>query len=391
MSQSNRFSIAVNARFLLPNRIEGIGRFSDEVLKRLVLNMPEVDFHFFFDRPWDKRFIYAKNVIPHVLYPQARHPFLYMAFFELAVPWMLRKVKADIFFSPDGYLSLASKVPQVAVFHDIAFEHFPQDIRGIHAWHYHQWFPKYAQKASRILTVSEFTKQDIVKTYSISPEKIQVVGNGCSETFFPISESERSLVRNQYTQDKPYFLYAGAIQPRKNLDNLLKAFELFRTEQDSDIKLLLTGRKAWNFEEVIRTYQSMKYKDEVIFTGYVSDSELNRLYNGALALVYVSRFEGFGLPILEAMNAGTAVITSNTSSMPEVAGPAGILVNPEQPKSIVSAMKTLATNPQKRMELIEKGFAQKAHFSWEATARECELALREIRLGVNRGLVSTKN
>ncbi len=387
MSQSKRFSIAVNARFLLPDRIEGIGRFSDEVLKRLVLNMPEVDFHFFFDRPWDKRFIYAKNVIPHVLYPQARHPFLYMAFFELAVPWMLRKVKADIFFSPDGYLSLASKIPQVAVFHDIAFEHFPQDISGIHAWHYHQWFPKYAQKASRILTVSEFTKQDIVKTYSISPEKIQVVGNGCSEAFFPISESERSLVRSQYTQDKLYFLYAGAIQPRKNLDNLLKAFELFRTEQDSDIKLLLTGRKAWNFEEVIRTYQSMKYKDEVVFTGYVSDSELNRLYNGALGLVYVSRFEGFGLPILEAMNAGTAVITSNTSSMPEVAGNAALFVHPEKPESIQEAMKILAMNPQKRMELIEKGFAQKRHFSWEATARECELALREIQLGVNQELI----
>lgn len=383
MSKNKRPVIAVNARFLLPGRIEGIGRFSDEVLKRLVLQMPEVDFHFFFDRPWHPDFIYADNVIPHVLYPQARHPFLYMAFFEVAVPYMLNKINADLFFSPDGYLSLASKVPQVAVFHDIAFEHFPKDISGIHAWHYRTWFPKYAKKADLILAVSEFTRQDIINKYTISPEKIKVVGNGCSNAFYPISESERGLVRNQYTQDKPYFLYAGAIQPRKNLDNLLKAFDLFRTEQDSDIKLLLTGRKAWNFEEVIRTYQSMKFRDEVIFTGYVSDSELNRLYNGALALVYVSRFEGFGLPILEAMNAGTAVITSNTSSMPEVAGSAAILVNPEQPESILAAMQTLANNPQKRIEFIERGFIQKTKFSWDKTAQAGEVALRKVLLSVN--------
>lgn len=383
MSKNKRPVIAVNARFLLPGRIEGIGRFSDEVLKRLVLQMPEVDFHFFFDRPWHSDFIYAENVIPHVLYPQARHPFLYMAFFEVAIPYMLNKINADLFFSPDGYLSLASKVPQVAVFHDIAFEHFPKDISGIHAWHYRTWFPRYAKKADLILAVSEFTRKDIINKYTISPEKIQVVGNGCSDAFIPISESERSLVRNQYTQDKPYFLYAGAIQPRKNLDNLLRAFDSFRTEQASDIKLLLTGRKAWNFEEVIRTYQSMKYKDEVIFTGYVSDDELNRLYNGALALVYVSRFEGFGLPILEAMNAGTAVITSNTSSMPEVAGSAAILVNPEQPESILAAMKTMAKNPQKRMALIERGFIQKAQFSWDKTAQAVELALKKVLLSVN--------
>lgn len=385
MKENIRPVIAVNARFLLPGRIEGIGRFSDEVLKRLVLQMPEVDFHFFFDRPWHPDFIYADNVIPHVLYPQARHPFLYMAFFELAVPYMLNKINADVFFSPDGYLSLNSDKKQIAVFHDIAFEHFPNDISGIHAWHYRTWFPKYAKKAELILAVSEFTRLDIINKYIISPEKIQVVGNGCSNSFYPIPESERQMIRSQYAQDKPYFLYAGAIQPRKNLDNLLRAFDLFRRKQESDIKLLLTGRKAWNFEEVIRTYQSMKYKDDVIFTGYVSDAELNRLYNGAMALVYVSRFEGFGLPILEAMNAGTAVITSNTSSMPEVAGSAAILVNPEQPESIVEAMQTLANNAAKRTELIERGFNQKAQFSWERTAQACEIALRKVLLSVNRG------
>lgn len=378
MSKNKRPVIAVNARFLLPGRIEGIGRFSDEVLKRLVLQMPEVDFHFFFDRPWHPDFIYADNVIPHVLYPQARHPFLYMAFFEVAVPYMLNKINADLFFSPDGYLSLASHSKQIAVFHDIAFEHFPKDISGIHAWHYRNWFPRYARKADLLLTVSEFTRQDIINTYTISPEKIQVVGNGCSEVFYPLSEGDRALTREQYAKGSPYFLYAGAIQPRKNLDHLLQAFELFRKEVDTESKLVLTGRKAWNFGEIIRTYESMHYRDEVIFTGFVRDEELNRLYNGALALVYVSRFEGFGLPLIEAMHAGTPVITSNTSSMPEVAGNAALLVDPEKPEEIAQAMQQIAGDPILRTSLIEKGDVQKEQFTWEKTAGKCRDGIRAV-------------
>lgn len=370
--------IAVNARFLLSGKIEGIGRFSDEVLKRLVRLMPEVQFHFFFDRPYASEFIYAPNVVPHVLYPQARHPFLYVLFFEAAVPFMLKKIKADLFFSPDGYLSLSSAVPQAGVMHDIGFEHFPQDISGIHAWHYRNWFPKYAAKATRLMMVSEFTRKDICATYSIPESKTSVVHNGCSTCFYPLSDSVREEVRATYTGGKPYFLYAGAIQPRKNLENLLKAFVIFKRKSQKDIKLVLTGRKAWNFDQIIQTYQDMPYREDVIFTGYVTDSELNRLYNGALALSYVSRFEGFGLPLLESFYAETPVITSNTSSMPEVAGDAALYVDPDSPESIAEAMLQLSENSVLCLELVEKGRIQRTLFSWEKTAEKCAAVLREI-------------
>lgn len=371
MKKMDKTIVAVNARFLLQGKIEGIGRFSDEVLKRLVRQMPEVEFHFFFDRPWHADFIYSGNVVPHVLYPQARHPFLYMAFFDAAVPFMLNKIGAKLFFSPDGYLSLLSPVPQIGVFHDLAFEHFPEDIGGIHAWHYRNWFPRYARKASHLLTVSEFTRQDVIQLYGIPPEKISVVGNGSPETFYVLPEPERKAVRERYTQGRPYFIYAGAIQPRKNLDTLLRSYDAFRLKSGMDVCLVLTGRKAWNFSEVIQTYDAMQFREDVIFTGYISDAELNALYNGSLALTYISRFEGFGLPILEAMNAGTAVITSNTSSMPEVAGPAAILADPYSVDSISDALLQLATDPELRSRLIAAGMEQKQHFSWDRVAEKC--------------------
>jgi glycosyltransferase involved in cell wall biosynthesis len=364
-----RPQIGVNARFLLPDRLEGIGRFSHEVLQRLVVNMSDVDFHFYFDRPYSKKYVYASNVIPHHIPPPARHPLLWLAWFELGIPYILSKTRAQAFFSPDGYLCLNTKIPQFPVFHDIAFEHYPKDISAIYARYYQTFFPRFARKAKQILTVSEFSKLDIIEKYHINAEKITVIGNGCSEIFSPIPATEYNKL--------PYFLYAGAIQPRKNLENLLLAYDKFRDNYPSRVILKLTGRKAWNFENIISTYENMKYKSDVIFTGFVSDSELNRLYAGALALCYVSRFEGFGLPILEAFHAGTPVITSTTSSMPEVAGNAALLVNPEKVEEITQAMLNLALHPTLRQELIQNGNIQKNKFSWEKTSGLVETILRK--------------
>ena len=149
--------IAVNTRLLLKGKLEGIGWVAYESLKRIVLAHPEVEFYFIFDRKPDTMFLFADNIKPVVLFPQARHPFLFIWFFELSIPRALRKIKADLFYSPDGYLSLRSKVPQVVEFHDLNFEHFPGDMPKIHLWHYKKFFPKFARKAQRIVTVSEFS------------------------------------------------------------------------------------------------------------------------------------------------------------------------------------------------------------------------------------------
>lgn len=370
--------VAVNTRFLLPGQLEGLGRFTDEVLKALVRQHPQTTFHFFFDRSYHPRFLYADNVVPHVLQPPARHPLLYLLFFELAVARKLNKLQPAVFFSPDGYLSLRHKrTPQVGVFHDLAFEHFPRDIDRFHRWHYRRYFPRFARHAARLCTVSEYSKQDIVQRYGISPAKISVVYNGSSGSFRPHSPEECRAVRQHYTGGAPYFIYVGAIQPRKNLDNLLQAFDRFKTATGHPAQLLLTGRKAWNFAEVIRTYNTMTHQQAVHFTGYVSDTELARLYSGALALTYVSRFEGFGLPILEAMHAETPVMAGNTSSMPEVAGPAGLLVDPDAVPEIAQGLTRLATDPRLRQELVARGRLQRERFSWQRTAQAVWQSLQQ--------------
>lgn len=360
--------IAVNTRLLLPGGLEGIGRFSYEVLRLLAEKHPETRFSFFFDRKYDEQFIFGSNVEAHVLFPQARHPFLFIWWFEYSVAARLRKLKPDVFFSPDGYLSLRSKVPQVPVFHDLAFEHFPGDVKKLEAWHYRKYFPRYAQKAARILTVSEFTKRDIQKQYGTDPGKIDVCYNGVSARFSPVDPGRKTEIRQKFSQGKPYFHCVGAIQPRKNLSSLIQAFNRFKTEQSSDVQLLVVGRKAWNFEEVISSYKDSPFKDEIHFTGFVSDADLNDIYGASEALCYVPYFEGFGIPILEAMQCDCPVITSRVTSMPEVAGDAAILVDPREVASIVAAMQEIS--PQKQEALIQAGRERLRAFSWEKTASQ---------------------
>ena len=359
--------IAVNTRLLLKGKLEGIGWVAYETLKRIVLAHPEVEFYFIFDRQPDPMFLFADNMKPVVLFPQARHPFLFIWFFELSVPRALRRIKADLFYSPDGYLSLRSDVPQVVEFHDLNFEHFPEDMPKIHLWHYKKFFPKFARKAKRIVTVSEFSKQDIVKCYSVDPQKIDVAYNGVNEIFKPLSDAEKSVVRASYSFGHPYFMFVGSLHPRKNLARLFTAFDKFKQRNRNDVKLVIVGEKRWWTEPIQKAYDDMICKEDVIFVGRLSAEDLHRVTAAALASVYVSYFEGFGIPILEAFKCDTPVITSNVTSMPEVAQDAALLVDPFNEDSIADAMvKVLDENVRK--ELIEKGRVRAKDFSWDQTA-----------------------
>ena len=358
----------MNTRLLLPDGLEGIGRFSVEILRRMVRNHPEVNFHFFFDRKFDERYLFGPNVVPHVLFPPARHPFLYIGFFDFAVPLALKRVKADVFFSPDAYLSTRTRVPQVPVFHDIAFEHFPEDVSGLAAWHYRRYFPRYARLAERIIAVSEYTREDVVQHYGVAREKFEVVYNACADHFFPLSEDGSAGVREQFAAGKPFFHCVSAIQPRKNLSHLIEAFGQFKAKYGTDHQLLIVGRKAWNFDQVVRSYESSAYRSAIHFTGYVSDVDLNRIYNASSGLTYVPYFEGFGLPIVEAMHCDTPVITSKVSSMPEVAGDAALLVDPGDPMAIAEAMGRLATEEGLAAGLVQAARHRRTAFSWEKSA-----------------------
>lgn len=362
--------IAVNTRLLLKDRLEGIGWFSHECLSRIVRQHPEHQFYFLFDRKYDDSFVYAPNVIPIVAYPQARHPYLWYLFFEVGVPYQLRRIRPDLFLSTDGWVpTRAQAVPMVDVIHDLNFVHQPDFIeKKTVKRYYDRFFPQFAQRADRIATVSEFTRQDIHQQYGIPLSKIDVVYNGANEVFRPLTLSEQTQVKAQYTQGCDYFLFVGLIHKRKNLANIFRAFDAFKKSQDSNAKLVVVGDKKWWQGEIEDTYLAMQYRDEVIMMGRQQRDTLARLYASARALVYASLFEGFGIPIVEAFRAETAVITSNVTSMPEVAGDAAAIVDPASVDEITAAMARLWNEDEYRQSLIEKGRARRELFSWEQTA-----------------------
>jgi glycosyltransferase involved in cell wall biosynthesis len=362
--------IAVNARFLMPGRLEGIGTFTWEVISRLARQHPEHTFHLFFDRRFSPQFLTTGNLVPHVVPPQARHPLLFIAWFEYTLRSHLEHLNPAVVFSPDGYLSLnlSRRIPQVPVFHDLAFRHFPAAISRAEKWHYERYFPRYAQRAARIMTVSEFSKTDIQHQFNVPADTIDVVYNGARGTFSPMDSGAISATRQNLTGGAPYFLYLGAIQPRKNLPRLLQAFDRFKAETQSSTRLVITGRKAWKTAEIEPVLHRMDHSEAVIFTGYVPEEELAPIVGSARALAYVSLFEGFGLPILEAMHAEVPVLTSTVTSMPEVAGDAALTADPTDIYAIAEGLQRLDAEPQLRERLIEAGKRRRGEFSWDRTA-----------------------
>lgn len=360
--------IAVNTRLLLKNKLEGIGWFTYETLKRIVSQHPEHEFFFLFDRAYDKEFIFSSNVTPYILFPQARHPFLYYLFFEFAVPRALQKVNADLFLSPDGFLSLSTKVPSIQVLHDLHFVHYPENMPWLEEKNANYFFPRYTRKAARIACVSEYTKQDIIKSFAISPDKIDVIYNGANEMYKPLAFEAIKTTQYTYAKACPYFLFVGALHPRKNIVNLFLAFDEFKKTQQSNFKLVIVGAKMWKTTAIENAYKNMQYKDEVIFTGHLHTDKLKYIYASAHALVYVPYFEGFGIPIVEAMYCDVPVITSNVTSMPEVSGDAAHLVNPFSIEEIKNAMLMLAKDENYRRTLIEKGKIRRQNFSWQKSA-----------------------
>lgn len=361
--------IAVNTRLLLANKLEGIGWFTLESFKRIVENHPEHDFYFLFDRKFDPSFVFGKNVTPVVIGPQARHPILHYIWFEYSVPKALKKIQADIFVSPDAYLSLKTKFKTLLVIHDLNFEHYPEHMPALVRKYYTYFTPRFAKKATRIATVSDFSKSDIVKQYGITPETIDVVYNGANQKFKPLSIEEKESTMFKYTGGEAYFVFIGALNPRKNLVNLFRAFDIYRSNANTTAKLLVVGEKMWWTGEIKSTFENMNFQDEVVFTGRLQMNELYRVIGSALALTYVSYFEGFGIPIVEAFFAETPVITSNVTSMPEVAGDAALLVDPFKPEDIANAMKKITFDEELRKTLIAKGRIRRQIYSWDNTAK----------------------
>ena len=362
--------IAVNTRFLLKDKLEGFGWFSYETLRRITEDHPEHEFHFFFDRKYDEKFIFSSNVVPHVLYPQARHPILFKWWFDKSVKRKLDKINADIFVSPDGYLSLSSNKKQLAVIHDLNFEHYEDDLPKNVQKYLTSYFPKFARKATRITTVSEFSKSDIVEQYNVSPSKIDVAYNGVSDVYKPITAESKQKQQEKLSKGSEYFIFVGSLHPRKNIRRMLLAYDEFKKDSESKTKLLIVGDRYWWNNEMNAAFEGMQYKDDVLFEGHMSQKDLALAVGAAKAMIYVSYFEGFGIPLIEAMKAEIPVLTSNKTSLPEVAADAALIVDPFSIDDIRDGMTRLNEDSNLRENLIEKGRVRAKDFSWDKTAAE---------------------
>ena len=412
--------IAINTRLLIKNKLEGIGRFTYETVKRLCENHPEHTFYLLFDRMYDKSYVFAPNVVPIIVPFQSRHPFLWWFWFHVQVPRVLKSLKADVFVSTDGYIPLNCKIPVVNVIHDLNFEHNPQHLTPLVRWYYRKFFPQYARAATRIATVSTFSKLDIAQMYGIDENKIDVVYNGVSSEFKPLGLYDKNLVKQKYTNGENYFVYVGSLHPRKNIERLLLAFEQFKQQSPltrhcgldpqpersgarqsqspinneeiagqarndgKPMKLVIVGEAMFMAQTIRAVYEKSTAHNDIVFTGRVSNKELAELLGAAFALVYVPLFEGFGIPIVEAFACNVPVITSNTTSMPEVGGEAALLVNPEDVNSIVEAMKEIADNPKTYERLQENAVVQLQKFSWDKTADALWGAIEKVVDGKER-------
>lgn len=353
---------------------------NETYIKNLILALAEIDrlneYVLFFTRPevarqWEGRFpnVRVQLIRPHT--PYARIP--------VSFPLAMYRAGVDLIHVQYTAPPFCHK-PIVVTIHDLSFEHFPQFFTPRERFFFRRAIPHTARRAAKVLTVSEYSRRDIINTYQLPPEKVVVTPNGVGPEFRPTRDEERlQAVKKKYGIERPYLLSVGNLQPRKNLARLIKAYSRLREMfEDFRHQLVIVGKRAWLYRNILHEANRSPYAGDMVFTGYVPESDLPDLYSGAAVFVYPSIFEGFGLPVLEAMACGTPVITSNSSSLPEVVGEAGLMVDPYDEEAWARTILRVVEDRQLRNELAERSVQQAARFSWRRTAELTLAVYREV-------------
>ena len=294
------------------------------------------------------------------------------------LPGYVQKDKLDLIHL-QYFPIINKKCSIVGTIHDISFEHYPGYFTKKSLLLSKVLIPKMAKQADKILTVSNFSKQDIADRYNINPEKIIVTHLAASENFKVIKDHDLlEKVKNKFEINGDFILTVGNLQPRKNLSRLFTAYINMRDKKLIDEKLVVVGKKAWLFSDIFKFAYESKYRNDIIFTDYVEEKDLALLYNKAKIFVYPSVFEGFGLPPLEAMSCGAPVITSNVTSIPEVTGDAAILFDPWSVEDIEEKIVNTINNKELCCKLSELGIKRAAAFSWRRTAQKTLKVYKEL-------------
>jgi len=314
--------------------------------------------------------------------------------------------KIDIFFSPHFLpVSLSRNCKRVITFHDLSFEHYPQFLSySRKLWHFLTFPKQQAEKADKIIVDSQSTKEDLIKIYNINSEKIKLVYLGVNDSFKPIGKNDSQIkkVRKKYKLPEKFILYFGTIEPRKNLFLTIRAFEALREKFGrsgpetgwkgfegtvigkkkntlTDLKLVIAGSKGWLYKDIFKMVKNSKYREDIIFTGFIDDKDKPHLYNLADVFLYPSFFEGFGFPPLEAMACGVPTIVSNVSSLPEVVGNSAVMISPYNVDELTFAIREILEDKNLREDLIKNGLKQARKFDWGKTAKEVLKIFYEIK------------
>jgi len=299
----------------------------------------------------------------------------------IVMPFKLMMKPVDI-LHVQNVVPLGWRGKLVATIHDISFDIFPDTFPKAMRFRLSKLVRKSARKATIVLTGSENTKKDLINIYGVPSEKIDVAPYAHDEKYRFVDEREKvDEVKKKYGIPEKFILYVGAIQPRKNIDGLLKACEMLREKYGVERKLVIVGKEAWLYSDIIKSMKDVKHPEEIIYTGYVPDEELPLLFNAAELFVCPSFYEGFGLVVLEAMACGTPVITSNVSSLPEVIGDAGIMIDPHNCEELAQAMHRVLTEPGLKEEMRKKGLERSKGFSWRHTAKRTQEVYNRISKG----------
>lgn len=354
----------------------GIGRYTRELVQALVAVDTANHYRFFSAKP--PATLPVANPLPqadHVVYRPAPldERWLYRLWYRLRLPLPVQWVTGplDLFHSPDFVLPpVNGRIPTLLTVHDLSFIHYPQTFPERLVSYLNQVVPWSIGRASHILADSEATRHDLITIWQVPEAKISVLYSGVHERFQPVTDLGKiTAVRQKYQlQDWPFVLSVGTLQPRKNYQMLIRAFQPLAKRFPHH--LIISGGKGWLYDEMLAEVQRQNLADRVHFIGFVDDADLPTLYSEASLFAFPSLYEGFGLPLLEAMGCGTAVLTSNTSSLPEVAGDAAKQLSPHDQAAWTENMKELLINPELRDDLVSAGLIQARHFSWQESARQ---------------------
>jgi len=365
--------IGINAR-ALQARPTGVAKY----ILNSILNLKTAngkndnDYMLFFgsDRPVPEAILNAgfKYDIPKM---STHNQILKLLWAQAYLPFATRRHKLDLFHEYSLVSPAVKRCRTVLTVYDIAPLYLPDCYTYATRLYLKSLLPRSIRQADRIIAISKNSKDDLIRHFKVTPDKIEVVHAGVDETFRPIHDRcELERIKKIYNIRGDFILAVSLISPRKNLTRLIKAFKVLKDQKKTDGQLVIVGRKAWLYEEVFREAVSSGLEKDIVFCGHIPDEHLVCMYSAASVFAYPSLYEGFGLPILEAMACGAPVVASNISSIPEVCGQAALLVDPYSIEELARALDSVINNPGLRQDLIRKGLEQASRFSWKKTSED---------------------